>query len=187
MFASLAFAAGLAGVAAPSPPVGAAAPRDAALTTVSGRDHPCRVGQLVATPGVSPASAAVTNAAVIVFRNVSARACTLHGYAHVVAMAARGTPRAVARDERDGYLGGWMGFRRGVALPPPTVTLRARGGEASEMVQVTGGIGCPVIAVLWVTIPGGREAVRVAAQMMACLRFGASVNPIVPGATGSAR
>ena len=55
------------------------------------------------------------------------------------------------------------------------------------MVQVASGTGCPMIAVREVTIPGGRGAVRVAAQMMARLRFGASVHPLVPGATGSAR
>lgn len=127
---------------------------------------------------------------VIRFGNVSATACSLTGYSDVVGINFKDAKSRAAGHIRDGYLGGWMGYKNGKSRPLPLVLLRARNGEASSMIEwADGGTaqqpGCTVLTSLWVNIPGGPRPIALERRMLVCGYFDAT--PFVPGATGSAR
>jgi hypothetical protein len=148
----------------------------------------CLDAQLTVT-GVGAPGGSLHAGLVIHYRNVSATACSMTGYADVVGVNFHtGTSRA-AGHLRDGYLGGWMGYKNGKSKPLPLVVLGARNGEASSMVEwADGGTsqqpGCTVLTSLWVNMPGGPRPFALKESMLVCGYFDST--PIVPGTTGSA-
>lgn len=121
---------------------------------------------------------------VLLFRNHSRRACTLHGYPGVEALNRHGKPNMEAKRTKSGYLMG--DFRRG---RPPTVVLRP-GRVASAGVEGTdvprgNHHSCPKAKALRVTPPNDRKARLVHKGLLECSRI--QVHPVVHGTTGSTR
>jgi hypothetical protein len=148
----------------------------------------CVDSQLAVT-GVEAPGGSLHAGLVIRYRNVSATACSLTGYSDVVGINFGTEKSRAAGHIRDGYLGGWMGYKNGKSRPLPLVVLRARNGGASSMVQwADGGTaqqpGCTVLTSLWVNMPGGLRPIALKERMLVCGYF--DVTPFVPGATGSA-
>jgi hypothetical protein len=149
----------------------------------------CVETQLAVT-GVGAAGGSLHAGVVIHYRNLSPTACSLTGYSNVVGLNFESGKSRVARRIVNGYLGGWMGYKKGKSEPLPLAVLRARGGEASSMVEwADGGTdqqpGCSVLSSLWVNMAGGRRPFALKELMLVCGYFDAT--PIVPGATGSAQ
>ncbi|MGC1420565.1 MAG: hypothetical protein WA786_10670 [Acidimicrobiales bacterium] len=139
--------------------------------------------------GVAAPGGSLHAGLVIHYKNVSATACSLTGYSSVVGINFETEKSRAAGHIRDGYLGGWMGYKDGEAKPLPLVVLRARNGAASSMVQWADGAtaqqpGCSVLTSLWVNVPGGSRPIALKEWMLVCGYFDGT--PIVPGATGSA-
>lgn len=148
----------------------------------------CVDSQLAVT-GVAAPGGSLHAGLVIRFRNVSATACSLTGYSDVVGVNFETGKSRAAGHVRDGYLGGWMGYKDGKSKPLPLVLLRARKGEASSMVEWADGAtaqqpGCTVLTSLWVDTPGGLRPNALKERMLVCGYFDAT--PFVPGVTGSA-
>ncbi len=150
---------------------------------------PCTSAQLAVT-GVAAEGAAVSAGEIVRYRNVSDAACTLHGYPIVVMLGDSAHRALLARDERDGYLGGWGGYSSTSGPTPlPVVELRARGGVASSLIQWVGCStgqqpGCVLYHRWWVEPPGGTRPVELRGDGL-LLRY-PSANPVVPGARGTA-
>lgn len=145
----------------------------------------CRDGQL-SVSGVNGGGAAVTWSWIIRYRNVSPVRCTLSGYPTVVGLIGTVGVR-LAQHELNGYMGGWTGASSSGKQKPPTVTLRARTGVASSMIEVTSASAsgtCPHLTSLWVKIPGGARPWVFSVRIVDCSNF--STNPFVPGSTGRA-
>jgi hypothetical protein len=149
----------------------------------------CVETQLAVT-GVAAPGGSLHAGVVIHYRNVSATACSLTGYSNVVGINFEIGKSRAARRVINGYLGGWVGYKKGKTEPLPLAVLRARDGEASSMVEwADGGTdqqpGCSVLTSLWVNMPGGRRPFALKESMLVCGYFDAT--PIVPGVTGSAQ
>jgi hypothetical protein len=149
----------------------------------------CVDSQLSVT-GVEAPGGSLHAGLVIRYRNVSATSCSLTGYSDVVGINFKIGKSLTAGHIRDGYLGGWIGYKNEKARALPLVLLRARKGEASSMVEwADGGTaqqpGCTVLTSLWVNMPGGLRPIALKETMLVCGYFDA--NPFVPGTTGSAR
>jgi len=148
----------------------------------------CVDTQLIVT-GVEAPGGSLHAGLVIHYRNVSATECSLTGYPDVVGINFETGKSRGAGHIRDGYLGGWMGYKDGKTKPLPLVVLRARNGEASSMVEWADGgtaqqSGCTVLTSLWANMPSGPRPFALKEWMLVCGYFDAT--PFVPGATGSA-
>ena len=75
------------------------------------RASACTSAQLTLT-GVAAEGTAVSAGEIVDYHNVSGVACSLHGYPTVVMLGDAAGRALLARDERDGYLGGWVASRR---------------------------------------------------------------------------
>ncbi len=150
---------------------------------------PCTSAQLAIT-GVAAQGAAVSAGEVVVYHNRSAVACSLHGYPTVVMLGDAAHRALLARDERNGYLGGWSGYSsKSGPTPLPTVDLRAHGGVASSLIQWVGCStgqqrGCVIYHDWWVEPPGATRPVDLRGTALV-LRY-PSANPVVPGNSGIA-
>lgn len=153
---------------------------------------PCRVGQLRIQAGGGGGAAGNAGQA-IVFTNVSQTTCTMDGYPGVAALNAQGNQ--VTQAVRHGT--GMMGGLPSDSSPLPLVTL-APGQAASAEIEGTdvppgNATTCVGYPSFLITPPSETHSVRVAVPMAngsyggfpGC--YPISVNPVVPGTTGTAQ
>jgi hypothetical protein len=126
-------------------------------------------------------------AEIIVIRNISASACRVTGYPTVRMTGGASVVASVARRTRNGYLGGLGGPN--ATVPLPVVTLRARGGTASSMVEGTdvpvgNAVSCVSYTRVSITLANLKPPYRFSTKFPGCSR--PQVHPIVKGSSGSA-
>ncbi len=125
-------------------------------------------------------------ALLIRFTNISPRSCTLSGYPTVQLHNATGSTTMNARKTQNGYLGGLGQAATKRALP--LVTLKARSGVASVMVEGTDNpvgtaTSCVTLTKLALTLPGKKLSFHFITSFPGCSV--PLVHPFVKGPTGS--
>jgi Domain of unknown function (DUF4232) len=149
---------------------------------------PCTGGQLSVSersvaPGYYVRGALGHSSVVVLFKDTSARSCTLTAYPGVAGVGANGHQVVQARRTPSGYLGGLAPQN----TTPPTVLLSPATAASATVegtdVRTGTRTSCPVLDGLLVTPPGTSLTVRVPAAPGDC--SGLQVHPVVPGDTGS--
>ena len=164
---------------------------DLASTVTSGPPTCLRSQLRVAFVGDGAATG--TGASLIQVTNASGKACSLTGYPRVTGVFASGAQR-MAMDTVHGMMGG-LGTGLGPVskAKPPLVTLRARHGVASSMVEGEADgkaphPSCPGFTSYDISLPhvtGGTYTFHSRWPDLYC--FHPEVHPLVPGSTGSAK
>jgi hypothetical protein len=141
---------------------------------------------------LDPDGAGLGNGAYLIrVTNASAKACSITGYPTVTGIFASGVQR-VFKDTPNGYTGG-LGTDPLSKAKPPVVTLRARHGVATAMVEADdNGIWphptCPGFTSHVITLPhvtGATYTFHSRGPDLYC--FNREVHPFVPGPTGDAK
>jgi hypothetical protein len=148
---------------------------------------PCALSRLAVT-SEDQVGAGGTDGGVLLFRNISTHACSLHGYPNVLAIAKSGRS-IMASDLANGMLGGWDWSGIAPAPRPPTVVLANSHEFASDWYQYTengpAGYTLFLASTLSVGLPGSRSVVHVRGSVDAA-EGKMWVTPFVPGKTGTA-
>jgi uncharacterized protein DUF4232 len=147
----------------------------------------CSIGQLsVTSKGLIGAGG--TDGGILLFRNVSSRACSLFGYPNVRAIGTGGSV-IEASHMSNGMLGGWDWTGLSKAPKPPTIVLTNKSELASNWYQYSenGPAGYKIFRArtLSIGLAGSSAAVHVRGSVFAA-DGKMSVTPFVPGATGTA-
>lgn len=158
-------------------------------TTVAVAQTVCHLGQLRIAAGPSGAASGAAKQTIL-FTNVGRTTCSMTGYPGVAALNARGDQIAQAQRQLNGMLGGVY-----LGTTPPMVTLQPGQVASAEIEGVDHPLGsatsCPIYPAFLVTPPDETHSVTITAGVaggdspgfFGCVRI--SVNPVVPGPTGS--
>jgi hypothetical protein len=149
----------------------------------------CTLTQLSVT-SKGPFGAGGTDGGILLFRNISAHACSLTGYPHVVAVGKTKGSTITASHRTSGMLGGWDSSRLTPQAPkPPTVILANRSEVASDWYQYVefGPAGYTIFkaSTLSIGLSGSTSAVHVSGSVYAA-NGKMWITPFVPGKTGNA-
>lgn len=149
----------------------------------------CKLDQLSVT-SKRPFGALGTGGGILLFRNISAHACSLTGYPHVVAIGKTKGSRITASHETSGMLGGWDWSGLTPRAPkPPTVILANKSEFASDWYQYSevGPVKYTIFkaSTLSVSLSGSTSAVHVSGSVYA-VNGKMWVTPFVSGKTGTA-
>jgi Protein of unknown function (DUF4232) len=147
----------------------------------------CSLGQLSVTTG-EPFGAGGTDGGILLFRNISSRACALIGYPNVIAVAKNGATIKASQVPND-MLGGWDWS--GVTTPPkpPSVVLSNKSEVASDWYQYSenGPAGYTLFhaSTLGISLPGSTSVLKIGGSVDAA-EGKMVVTPFVAGMTGTA-
>jgi hypothetical protein len=164
-------------------------PTTTTSTTVVMTHTACQDNQLRIAAGKSGAAGGSAGQAIL-FTNVSQTACSITCYPGVTALDAQGYQVAQAQRKLNGMLGG-----HGIGSTAPLVTLQP-GQIASEEIEgvdhpLGSATSCSVYPAFLVTLPDRTQSVTITAGIAGADKpgfFGCaaiSVNPVVPGTSGS--
>jgi hypothetical protein len=145
------------------------------------------LSQLVISTG-EPFGAGGTDGGILLFRNISAHACSLSGYPDVVAIGNNGSTITAAHVPND-MLGGWDWA--GVTTPPkpPTIVLANKRDVASDWYQYgeNGPAGYTLFLAHTLSIGlSGSKSVRHVSGSVDAAEGKMVVTPFVTGKTGTA-
>jgi hypothetical protein len=142
----------------------------------------------LAVSGSNGGGAGVTWSWALHYKNLSSASRQLHGYPTVVGMNVATSWIQLAVHKPNGYMGGWLKFTSNGKLKPlPEVLLRAHGGVASSMIEVSSALtakSCPEISTPWVGILSGGRPFALKSNFLDRKDF--ETNSFVPGAKGRA-
>ncbi len=147
----------------------------------------CLLSQLAVTSGEA-FGAGGTDGGILLFRNISSRACSLSGYPTVVAIGKDGST-ITASDVPNDMLGGWDWS--GVTTPPkpPTVVLANKSESASDWYQYgeNGPAGYTLFVANTLSVGLSRsKSLRHVTGSVDAAEGKMVVTPFVPGKTGTA-
>jgi Protein of unknown function (DUF4232) len=149
----------------------------------------CQSGQLRIVAGKSGAAAGTIGQTILI-TNVSKSLCTITGYPRVTAVNADGKVVVTARPKLDGMVGG---IQSGTTIPVVTLdpgqvaSAEVEGGD----VPTGSATSCPTYPAFLVTLPGEADSTQITAGAAGSNLPGfqgceaITVNPVVPGTTGS--
>lgn len=139
----------------------------------------CAGPAISVTAGPLPQGSGAGHTGVLLtFTNVSARACSLHGYPGVAGLDTTGKQLAQATRTLNGYLAGCR------CTTPPTVTIGPLGVASATVEGSIGSGNCDRFAGMLVTPPNTATSTQVATAPHSC---DFTVHPVVAGATGSGK